>query len=89
MNPIFYLHVKHVNIDIDKLKNISIIVLEKRKGIEKMTEREILASFMEYFAKKECEKNETCEQCYNRCGNCLTYLAHLMESKEGEEDENK
>lgn len=54
-----------------------------------MTEREILASFMEYFAKKECEKNGTCEQCYNRCGNCLTYLAHLMENKEGEEDENE
>ena len=47
-----------------------------------MTEREILASFMKYFAEKECEKNDTCELCYEKCGNCLTYLAHLMESKE-------
>ena len=50
-----------------------------------MTEWEILASFMRYFATKECEKNDTCDLCYNRCGNCLIYLAHLMENK-GEED---
>lgn len=50
-----------------------------------MTEWEILASFMKYFATKECERNETCEQCYNRCGNCLTYLAQLMSDKGKEE----
>lgn len=49
-----------------------------------MTEREILASFMKYFAKKECEKNGNCEQCYGRCGNCLLYLANLMEGEEEE-----
>ena len=50
-----------------------------------MTEREILASFMTYFAKKECEKNDKnggCRQCYDRCGNCLLYLANLMNDKE-------
>lgn len=51
-----------------------------------MTEWEILASFMKYFATKECEYNESCEQCYDRCGNCLTYLAHLMEDKGKEEE---
>lgn len=50
-----------------------------------MTEREILASFMTYFAKKECEQNEKCEQCYTRCGNCLLFLANSMEEKEEEE----
>lgn len=50
-----------------------------------MTEREILASFMAYFAKKECEKNGNCEQCYNRCGDCLIRLADLMKGEEEEE----
>lgn len=52
-----------------------------------MTEQEILASFMTYFAKKECEKNGNCGQCYDRCGNCLLHLANLMEDKGKEEEE--
>lgn len=47
-----------------------------------MTEQEILASFMKYFATKECERNESCQQCYDRCNNCLLYLAQLMSDKE-------
>ena len=49
-----------------------------------MTEREILASFMKYFAEKECEKNDSCQQCNDRCGHCLIYLVQLMEDKEEE-----
>ncbi len=54
-----------------------------------MTEQEILASFMKYFATKECERNETCEQCHDRCGNCLLDLANLMRDKGKESNYEK
>lgn len=73
------------NFPLDNLALMCYTNYRKKKGNRKMTEWEILASFMEYFAKKECEKNGTCEQCYDRCNNCLLYLAQLISDKGKEE----